>query len=364
MTRKEQLQDLVEKYQEATNKGQLLNASEATMRAWIDDLLTVFGWDVRNTNQVLTEHSLSKEEKNKLKEIGSNNTRPDYTLVNGNIMLAFVDAKGLKVNIENNKEVAFQIRSYGWSIGAPFSIVTNFKELAIYDCSSTPDVNDSAHHAIIRYLTYNQFVDNFDFLDSVLYRANVISNNIKFVAPKGNTLDERFAKMLGEVRKNLAKSIYANNHISNISTLSFYVQTIINRILFIRVCESRGLEKDGTLKKFTESDFWTEFKNSSYIDFYNNYDGPMFKRIQSMQGLTIPNDVFKDFVEKELYYPSPYRFDVIPLKTLSDIYDLFLGYQLIIKEDKITDELKSEFKQWSRNHTREIGKTSRRIHLA
>lgn len=71
----------------------------------------------------------------------------------------------------------------------------------------------------------------------------------------------------------------------------------------------------------------------------------MFKRIQSMQGLTIPNDVFKDFVEKELYYPSPYRFDVIPLKTLSDIYDLFLGYQLIIKEDKITDELKSEFKK-------------------
>ena len=187
MTRKEQLQDLVEKYQEATNTGQLLNASEATMRAWIDDLLTVFGWDVRNTNQVLTEHSLSKEEKNKLKEIGSNNTRPDYTLVNGNIMLAFVDAKGLKVNIENNKEVAFQIRSYGWSIGAPFSIVTNFKELAIYDCSPTPDVNDSAHHAIIRYLTYNQFVDNFDFLDSVLYRANVISNNIKFVAPIGNT---------------------------------------------------------------------------------------------------------------------------------------------------------------------------------
>ena len=109
MTRKEQLQDLVEKYQEATNKGQLLNASEATMRAWIDDLLTVFGWDVRNTNQVLTEHSLSKEEKNKLKEIGSNNTRPDYTLVNGNIMLAFVDAKGLKVNIEINKEASPQV---------------------------------------------------------------------------------------------------------------------------------------------------------------------------------------------------------------------------------------------------------------
>lgn len=344
MTRKEKLQDLVEKYQEATDKGQLLNASEATIRAWIDDLLSVFEWDVRNTRQVLTEHSLGKEEKNKLSEIGSTNTRPDYTLVNGNIMLAFVDAKSLNVNIKNNKEVAFQIRSYGWSIGAPFSIVTNFKELAIYDCSPTPDIRDFADKSRIQYLTCDQYADHFEYLDSILLRANVISNNINFIAPKGNTLDEKFARMLGEVRKNLAKAIYDNNPISSISTLSYYVQTIINRILFIRVCESRGLEKIELLKDFTRTDFWTEFKKCSYVDFYNHYDGPMFKRIQSMQNLIIPNDVFKDFV-KELYYPSPYRFDVIPLKTLSDIYDLFLGYQLTIKEGKVTDELKSEFKK-------------------
>lgn len=344
MTRKEQLQDLVEKYQEATDKGQLLNASEATMRAWIDDLLAMFGWDVRNTRQVLTERSLSKKEKNKLSEIGSTNTRPDYTLTNGNVMLAFVDAKSLNVDIKNSKEVAFQIRSYGWSIGAPFSIVTNFKELAIYDCSPTPDINEPADKSRVKYLTYEQFVDNFEYLDSVLYRPNVISNNIKFIAPKGSTLDERFAKMLGEIRKNLAKAIYNSNPISSISTLSYYVQTIINRILFIRVCESRGLEKHELLKEFTKGDFWTEFKKCSYVDFYNHYDGPMFKRIQSMQSLTIPNDVFNNFVGN-LYDSSPYRFDVIPLKTLSDIYDLFLGYQLIIKEGAVTDELKSEFKK-------------------
>lgn len=135
------LKRLVDRFQEAKGKGQLQSSSEATIRTWIDELLSVFGWDVQNTQQVLTEHTLGKDEKEKLHKIGSTNTRPDYTLVNGNVMIAFVDAKSLAVNIENDKDVAFQIRSYGWSIGAPFSIVTNFEQIAIYDCSTIPYYN-------------------------------------------------------------------------------------------------------------------------------------------------------------------------------------------------------------------------------
>lgn len=69
MTIKDKLRDLVNRYQIAKNKGQLQGASEATMRTWIDELLSVFGWNVQNTHQVLTEHTLGKDEKNKLQEI-------------------------------------------------------------------------------------------------------------------------------------------------------------------------------------------------------------------------------------------------------------------------------------------------------
>lgn len=344
MTTKEQLQELVHKYQYAKEQGQLQNASEATMRTWIDELLSVFGWDVRNTRQVLTEHSLGKDEKAKLQKIGSTNSRPDYTLVNGNVMLAFVDAKRLTVDIENDKEVAFQIRSYGWSIGAPYSIVTNFETLAIYDCSPIPDSKDYANQARIAFVDYTQFVAHYELLESFLSRANVLSGNLKFVAKKSNNLDETFSKMLGDIRKKLAKAILASNSIEDIGTLSYYVQTIINRVLFIRVCESRGLEKDGLLHDFAQKGFWEEFKKCSYVEFYNRYDGPMFKRIPPLQSLSIENDVFVDFLNC-LYWPSPYRFDVIPLKTLSDIYDLYLGYQLVVRDGEITDELKSEFKK-------------------
>lgn len=338
------LKSLINRYQRAKASGQLQSASEATMRTWIDELLSLFGWDVQNTHQVLTEHSLNQTERTRLHKIGSSNTRPDYTLVNGNVKLAFVDAKNLSVDIENDKNVAFQIRSYGWSIGASFSVVTNFEQMAIYDCSVMPDINDEAHYARRYLLHCEQYEEKSEILEAVLSRNNVISGNVHIVRSKGNALDEKFSAMLGEVRKDLARSILSHNHIDNTQTLSYYVQTIINRILFIRVCESRNLETDGLLRQFVDQGFWNSFKTCSYIDFYERYDGPMFKRIPPLQDLTIDNDVFERFL-RHLYDPSPYRFDVIPLKTLSDIYDLFLGYELAISDGDVTDVLRSEFKK-------------------
>ena len=340
----DRLQSLVDRFQAAKTNLQLKNSSEATIRAWIDELLSIFGWDVQNTQQVQTEHSLGRSEKERLHGIGSANTRPDYTLVNGNVPLAFIDAKSLDVDIEHDKDAAFQIRSYGWSIGAPFSIVTNFEQMAVYDSSVMPNVNDGADFARTFYFTCDKYIEKFDILQAILLRCNVIAGNVRLAHGKGNALDENFSMMLGGIRKELAKAIIKNNQIASISTLSYYVQTIINRVLFIRVCESRGLEADGLLRQFSERNFWTEFKNSSYADFYEHYDGPMFKKIPPLQSLSIDNEVFEHFL-KSLYYPSPYRFDVIPLKTLSDIYDLFLGYQLVVDGDTVTDELKSEFKK-------------------
>ena len=342
--RKDELNALILRFQNAKERGLLQNASEATMRAWIDELLSLFDWDVQNTQQVLTEHTLNRNERTRLNEIGSTNTRPDYTLVNGRVKLAFVDAKSLDINIENDKNVAFQIRSYGWSIGAPFSVVTNFEQLAIYDCSVMPDVDDDASFARPYLLRYDQYVEKADILEAFLDRGNVISGHTLFVHGKGEALDEKFSILLGGIRKDLAKAILLHNDFRSTVTLSYYVQTIINRVLFIRVCESRDLEQEGLLKQFASQGFWDAFKTSSYAEFYDRYDGPMFKRIQPLQSLRIDNDVFERFLNN-LYYPSPYRFDVIPLKTLSDIYDLFLGYELIVENGNVTDALRSEFQK-------------------
>lgn len=72
---------------------------------------------------------------------------------------------------------------------------------------------------------------------------------------------------------------------------------------------------------------------------------PLFERNQSLHELTIGNCVFSNLLNI-LYYPSPYRFDVIPLKTLGDIYDRFLGYAVRI-DDKgnVSLMLKEEYRK-------------------
>lgn len=344
MDLKEKLAGLVERFIKAKEEGKLDYASEETIRTWINELLSLFGWDVQNTHQVLQERTLEKDKRDKLRGIGSTNVRPDYTLANGSVPLSFIDAKSLDVNIAESKESSFQIRSYGWSIGAMFSIVTNFEQFAVYECSIMPHISDESNVCRVALYSCKEYVDNLEMMSFFLDRGKVISRQLDSIPHAEETLDQRFSKSLSEIRVKLAESILHENDGINENQINSYVQIILNRILFIRVCEARGMEEDGLLNKFAESDFWKNFRESSYLNFYNHYDGPMFSRIAELQGLSIDNEVFKQLLNY-LYYPSPYRFDVIPLKTLSDMYDTFLGYKLAIRNGMIVNELKPEYKK-------------------
>ncbi len=344
MGRKEQLIQLVEEFNQATANGLLQNASEETMRTWINRLLGVFGWDVSNTQQVLQERVLEKDERERLHNIGSRYIKPDYTLMNGTQRLFFLDAKRQDVNIHDDKAPAFQIRSYGWSIGAPYSIVTDFEEMAIYDCQGMPHISDTADFARLHYFEVRDYVENFDILEQYLGRERVLSAISQTRHNASDNLDRGFASFLCDIKLKLATSIAANNDGISIYELNLWSQIILNRILFIRVCEARGLETEGLLLDFQKKGFWEEFKQSSYLTFYEHYDGPMFERIDVIHRLVIGNEVFDELLTY-LYYPSPYCFDVIPLKSISDIYDLFLGYHLEEKDGRLCNVLKSEFQK-------------------
>ena len=64
-------------------------------------------------------------------------------------------------------------------------------------------------------------------------------------------------------------------------------------------------------------------------EFYNHYDGAMFSLDAVFNQLVIDDEVLNNFIDK-LYYPFPYRFDVIPVKVIANIYEEFLGKQLVI----------------------------------
>ena len=347
--RYDKLKALIEKYY-AFKKSNVDNEmSEEATRVWINDFLEIFGWDVHDLSQVGQEQVVNKQQRERLEKIESTHSKPDYALINGKIVKTYLDAKKNTVDIFKNKEAAFQIRSYGWSAGVPCAFLSNFEQFAILDCRDIPTRGKAADIGAIQ-IGIDEYLEKFDVLNAHLDRMDVYQGRLEKLYSTRKiegyrTVDLYFNEMLSEFRLVLANNIYKNNLKMGLSIeqLNYYVQLIIDRIVFIRVCESKGIEEQELLKSYVESGFWDSFKESCYTKFYDHYDGAMFSLGDNeFKNLSIDNTIFEEFVEK-LYYPYPYKFDAIPVHVIAKVYEEFLAYSLIEKNGVIFTELKQEY---------------------
>lgn len=345
-----QLASLIGEYNATLRTVPQGRVSEETVRAWLNEFLGIFGWDVRNVKQVWQEAALDESGRERLASINSTHKRPDYTLLNGSEIKTFLDAKSPSVDIFTSKAVAFQVRSYGWSAQVPCAFASNFAQTAIFDTRFRPDNEQDAAHGAIQ-IPVDDYLEKFDVLFEHLWRGNVVSNGLESIysAPEkddGRTLDGDFVSVLTAFRLKLAVELARRNPslASDATLLNYYVQVIMDRIVFIRVCEARGIEDKDRLREFQQSvnGFWQTFRESCYMEFFRHYDGAMFDRDARFNGIELPDEVFADFID-ELYYPSPYRFDVIPAMVLAKIYEEFLGRRLAVRRGKVVEEIKGEY---------------------
>lgn len=350
---RKKLETLISKYQKLEKITDSSDMSEQTIRSYLHDFLLIFGWDTQNTTHIKQEKVIPWEQQEKLKEIDSNNIKPDYQFVRGKDAISYFDAKNITVDIRTNKSAAFQIKSYGWSIGAPCSFISNFKELGIYDTTYIPEKGQDANVGRL-YFTLDEYLENFEIIYEHLSRERMLEGSIQALYKDTFTkekhiqkisTDVAFANKLSSFRLSLAQNILDNNKViigDNIELLSYLVQILINRLMFIRICEAKNIEKEGLLKEFQKNGFWEKFKESSYNDFFNHYDGPLFDRIKNLHSIKVSDHVFDELIEN-IYPPSPYRFDVIPVKMLSDIYEIFLSKRLYLEDGIVTEKLKMEY---------------------
>lgn len=347
--RYEKLKVLIEKYYAFKKNNANNEMSEEASRVWINDFLEIFGWDVHDLSQVVQEQVISEQQRDRLEKIESTHSKPDYTLTNGKIIKTYLDAKKSTVDIFKSKEAAFQIRSYGWSAGVPCAFLSNFEQFSILDCRDIPTREKAADIGAIQ-IGIDEYLEKFDVLNTHLDRMAVYQGRLEKLYSTRKiegykTVDLYFNEMLSAFRLVLANNIYKNNSKMgfSIEQLNYYVQLIIDRVVFIRVCESKGIEKQELLRSYVERGFWDSFKESCYTKFYDHYDGAMFTiGDNEFRNLSIDNTIFEEFVEK-LYYPYPYKFDAIPVPVIAKVYEEFLAYSLIEKNGVIITELKQEY---------------------
>jgi len=105
------------------------------------------------------------------------------------------------------------------------------------------------------------------------------------------------------------------------------VQQTIDRIIFLRIAEDRGVEPYGTLHHATKLGnlYQNLFELFQKADQKYNSGLFDFKKDKISQDVVIDNKVIKTIIN-ELYYPEcPYEFSVLSVEILGSAYEQFLG---------------------------------------
>ena len=351
--------DLVKRFDE--QKDSYLKSdseySEARLRQeYINPFFAELGWDMDNSSD---SAEIYRDVIHEAKVLVNGNTKaPDYSFGIASIRKFFVEAKKPSVDIETNADAAFQTRRYGWSAKLPISILTNFNHLMVYETTAKPKHNHTAGRARIKKYHYKDYITKWDEIESRFSRQAVISGKFDTAnaAPsKGTeTIDKAFLGEIEHWRELLAKDIRNNNRNLSGRDLNTAVQLIIDRIIFLRICEDRGIEPENNLQGIsTQPRIYkslkvlfqnADAKYNSGLFHFNKEANQSSDPDKLTLKLKITDPVFQS-IFKSLYPPSPYAFSVLPADILGQIYERFLGKVIRLTPKRAIVEKKPEVRK-------------------
>ena len=333
---KNRIEELVKKFNK--NKKQYLDKAydETNVRVeFIDKFFEALGWDVYNekgaTNdkkEVLREEDLKMNDATK---------HPDYAFNDRGQVLFYVEAKKPSVDIKDDKAPAYQLRRYGWNKKLAISILTDFEEFAIYDVSRQPKSNDKSTTGRIKFITYDKYIENFDFLYDTfswvaVYDKGTFDDYVATFKIKGTEeIDNKLLDTITDWRQNLAKRISLDNNL-NAKELNIAVQKIIDRILFLRIAEDKQIEQYGSLLSIINNENIYNLLVEKFDDADNKYNSGLFKKEKWLDDLNVDDKVLYDLIIS--MYPEgdcPYEWQILPIEILGNIYEKFLGSEIILK---------------------------------
>ncbi|MDR1923804.1 MAG: N-6 DNA methylase, partial [Planctomycetaceae bacterium] len=338
----QKIDELVEKFSSQIESYEKIDYNEAqTRQDFINPFFKALGWDIDNEGGY-SESNREVIHEDKVKIDGATKS-PDYAFrLGGGNRLFFVEAKKPSIHLKDAQEPAYQLRRYAWNSKLAISILTNFKEFAVYDCTKKPIHTDKASTARITYLTYKDYTNKteifrnfrsgFDFLWSTFGKESILKGGLEsFIKndtyKKGaSTVDQDFLQLMDDWRELLAHSICRNNKELTEEELNFVVQQTLDRIVFLRIAEDRRIESVDSLRKATEQGNFYKNLFKQFIQADEKYNSGLFDfgKDKISATISIDNHVIKTII-KDLYYPSSYDFSVIPVEILGSVYEQFLG---------------------------------------
>jgi len=149
-----QISNLVERFERNIEAYHSPAYNETQLRReFIDPFFEALGWDVANKAGYAEQYKDVIHE-DAIKIAGASKA-PDYCFRIGGVRKFFLETKKPSVDIKGQTSPAYQLRRYAWSAKLPLSILTDFEEIAIYDCRLRPKLGDKPSVGRVRTFTYN-----------------------------------------------------------------------------------------------------------------------------------------------------------------------------------------------------------------
>lgn len=337
----EKIRELVSRFNRNRDAYRSPSYKEAHVRQeFLNPFFKELGWDVYNEQGYAEAYKDIVHEATQ--QVEGAPKAPDYSFRIGGIKKFFCEAKKPSVNLKYGVHPAYQLRRYAWSANLPLSILTDFEELAVYDCRFKPEKNDKASTARVLYMTYDEYDARWEQIQEIFSKEAILlgsfDNYAKETKNKRGTadVDDEFLREIESWRELLAKNIALRNPELSVRELNFSVQRTIDRILFLRICEDRGMEDYGRLGNALETSgsiyeevttlFWQADQkyNSGLFHFQQERNRPGHADELTLR-LRVDDEPLKHIIGN-LYYPdSPYEFRVLPADILGHVYERFLG---------------------------------------
>ncbi|OKL50469.1 Eco57I restriction-modification methylase domain-containing protein [Boudabousia marimammalium] len=320
-----------------------------TRLEFIDKLFILLGWDVNN-NALLypSKREVVVERTNR------NSQRPDYTFRIHGIPKFYVEAKKPSVKIDEDTSAIFQARRYGYTDEHPIVVLTNFRLLLIYDASVPVDEQcDRPETGLLFKIKYTELKNEYETLSKYLSRASVGTEEWEELVSAHRPVQylpagTQFLQHLRQWRVELGASILTNQPSIDETSLNDLVQLIINRFLFIRMCEDRGLELKDELRNRASKDIVSV--NALFAQMDKRYNTGLFKQSPNNRSplSMVGGNTLLDIIDR-LYAPtSPFSYAVLDAEFLGRVYEQSLVEGLRIGQSEsgvptVTLQKKSQY---------------------
>ena len=337
---------------------------EEQLRAeFLNPFFESLGWDVANkAGQTEVYKPVIHEES--IKVAGATKA-PDYTFRIGGRRVFFAEAKKPAVRIAEDASPAFQLRRYAWTSKLPVSLLSDFEQFAVYDCRIQPYKTDKPATARTMLLGCTDYLERWDDLTGLFSPDAIQKGSLdRYVetskSRKGTAaVDDAFLAEIEKWRDMLARNIALRNPRLSTRELNFAVQRTIDRLIFLRICEDRGIEHYAFLQSLMNGERVYPRLVKHFRDADDRYNSGLFHfrrktaktgtvpRAERSEGLSpafaassedraeepdlltleldIDDKPLKEIIGS-LYYPDcPYEFSVLPADILGQVYEQFLG---------------------------------------